>query len=104
MAIRKKAAENIRNKGFRNSKSALCTIPYGLFISEKNRFFNALASRYTLSNIDHFEKIEKTGISFVNSFFFNVSNTDLDHVLYDMYHTKDPLAGYIGFKSFKMIR
>ena len=37
-AVRRKTAEDIRSKGFKNSKSTLCRSSHGLSITEKNRF------------------------------------------------------------------
>ena len=37
-AIRRRAVENIRTKGFENSKRTLCSTPHGLSISERNHF------------------------------------------------------------------
>ena len=90
--IRRKTAEDIQSKGFKNSKSTLCRSSHGLSITEKKSFSsNALASRYLLNNIDEFEKIEKNG----NIFFDPIKNIDFDDLLYDMYQTEGPLAGYI---------
>jgi hypothetical protein len=66
-------------------------------------FFNALIPRYTIHNIDDFEKIEKIEF-FPQIPFLTLGNIDLDDLLCDLYRTKGPLVNYISFKIFKRIR
>ena len=81
VTIRRKFAENIRNKEFKNRKSTLCSTPHGQSISLKNLLlFNVLASQYTIYKIDNYKKIGH----FIEKSFLTLSNIDLDDMLCDM--------------------
>ena len=109
--IHREAAENIRSKGFKSSNRKFCSTLHGLSTSKKIFFFNALIPRYTIHNIDDFEKIEKNRIFSSNPFFnsrqyrsrwpavWSVSNKGSTSELYKFQNFQKNKGGKTGSKT-----